>query len=177
MKKIALVLGVLALGFSIYNFLLISNQEKQAYVDINRLIEGYNRTPILKKAFDKKAETAKANIDSLISGWQNDLKNYESSRSSMTNKELDLQKQILNSKQQQIESYRQVIQNQLKEEDQKNTSTIINDINDFVKNYGTKNNYQIIFGASGQGNIMYAKDAIDITEDVLIALNNDFTGN
>ena len=53
---------------------------------------------------------------------------------------------------------------------------MINDINDFVKEYGKKKGYKIIFGASGSGNIMYADEASDLTPIVLEGLNKEFEG-
>ena len=53
---------------------------------------------------------------------------------------------------------------------------MINDINDYVKEYGKKKGYDIIFGASGSGNVMYASEASDLTEDVLKGLNAEFEG-
>jgi hypothetical protein len=79
-------------------------------------------------------------------------------------------------KQNQINNYQEAIQKKLKEEDQKATQTVINDINDYVKEYGKKHNYDIIFGASGAGNIMYAKESTDLTEVVLEGLNKEFEG-
>ena len=82
----------------------------------------------------------------------------------------------LGNKQQQINNYQQAIQNQIQEEDKKSTQTVINDINDYVKEYGKKNKYKIIFGASGGGNIMYADEATDLTQKILDGLNAEFEG-
>ena len=94
----------------------------------------------------------------------------------MTKKEISLKQELLNNKQQQISSYQQAIQKQIQEEDKKATQTVINDINDYVKEYGKKKGYKIIFGASGSGNIMYADEGTDLTEKILEGLNNEFEG-
>jgi len=54
------------------------------------------------------------------------------------------------------------------------TQTVINDINDYVKEYGKEHGYKIIFGASGGGNIMYADDSSDLTNEVLKGLNSEY---
>jgi len=74
-------------------------------------------------------------------------------------------------------NYQQAIQKQIQEEDKKTTQTVINDINDYIKEYGKKKGYKIIFGASGGGNIMYASEGADLTQDVLKGLNADYEGN
>ena len=176
MKKVPLIIALLALVLSVFGLTTNLNSKKQAYVEINKLVDGYQRTSKIKGDFDRKASNAKANIDSLISNWQKELQSYEKNRISMSKKELEMQQQLLSSKQQQVENYRQAIHKQLQEEDQKNTQTIFNDINEFVKKYGEKEGYVMIFGASGTGNIMYANEISDITEEVLAALNKDYNG-
>ena len=176
MKKLIPILAsctVLLSLFSLYKAYQLTNL---VYVDVNKLLESYKRTEIVRSEFEKKAKTLQSNVDSLILGWQEDLKTYEKERTKMTKKEISLKQELLNNKQQQISSYQQAIQKQIQEEDKKATQTVINDINDYVKEYGKKKGYEIIFGASGSGNIMYADEGTDLTEKILEGLNNEFEG-
>lgn len=176
MSKISTILAVIAIILSGICAYFVFNQGSEiAYVDINKLMDGYKRTEKVRADFEKKAKTLNANVDSLISDWQNELKIYEKERSSMSKKELELKQELLGNKQQQIGNYQEAIQKQIQEEDQKATQTVINDINDFVKEYGKNKGYYMILGASGTGNIMYANDPADLTEEVLEGLNKDFT--
>ncbi|MBQ52929.1 MAG: hypothetical protein CMF35_14805 [Leeuwenhoekiella sp.] len=177
MSKITpLLISIVALAFGIFTFFYLKNSSELVYVDINRLLDGYKRTAIVKKEFETKANTLKANADSLLTDWQNELKNYEKERSSMSKKELELKQELLSNKQQQINSYQQAVQKQIQQEDQKITQTVVNDINDFVKEYGEQKGYRIIFGATGGGTIMYAQEGSDLTDEVLEELNAQFTG-
>lgn len=165
--SIALLLSLLAIYFS-------RTSSELVYVDVNKLMEGYKRTKVEKEAFEKKATTMKGNIDSLVTGWQKELQAYEKERASMTPKELELKQELLSNKQQQINGYQEAIQKQIQEEDKKVTQTVINDINDYVKEYGKSKGYKIIFGATGGGNIMYAAENADLTEKVLKGLNAEY---
>ncbi|MGW9686764.1 OmpH family outer membrane protein [Flagellimonas sp. 2504JD1-5] len=176
MNKLALPIAILALVASITTFFLTQSKSELVYVDINKLVEGYERTKTERETFNKKASTLKANVDSLLVDWQDELKTYEKERSSLTKKELELKQQLLQNKQQQITNYQQAIQKQIQEEDQKMTQTVINDINDYVKEYGKKEGYRIIFGAKGSGNIMYAEDVSDLTQTILEGLNAEYQG-
>ena len=49
-------------------------------------------------------------------------------------------------------------------------------LNVFVKSYGNENDCSIIFGADGDGNIMYAKDMLNVTEEVTIYCNQKYKG-
>ncbi|MEP5341897.1 MAG: OmpH family outer membrane protein [Algibacter sp.] len=176
MNKLALPVSLIALAVSVFSIFKLQSSSEQVYVDVNKLLDGYKRTKIVRAAFDEKAKTLNANVDSLMTDWQKEIKTYEKERSKMSKKELELKQELLSNKQQQINNYQQAIQKQIQEEDKKSTQTVINDINDYVKEYGKKNNHKIIFGASGSGNIMYASDASDLTEDVLTGLNAEFEG-
>ncbi len=174
MKKIPLYLAVLAVILSIAAIYLATSSSQLVYVDVNKLIEGYSRTKVAKAEFDKKANVMKANVDSLVGKWQKELQAYEKERASLSPKELKLKQELLQNKQQQINSYQEAIQKQIQEEDKKVTQTVINDINDYVKEYGKKHGYKVIFGASGGGNIMYADESTDLTEAVLKGLNAEY---
>jgi outer membrane protein len=174
MNKIALPVSIIALALSIFAFFYLQSSSELVYVDVNKLLDGYKRTKIVKAEFEEKAKVLNANVDSLMTDWQKELKAYEKERSSMSNKELELKQQLLSNKQEQINNYQQAIRKQITDEDKKSTQTVINDINDYVKEFGAENNYKIIFGASGSGNIMFASEGSDLTEKVLKGLNEGF---
>tara|TARA_B110000967_G_scaffold202558_1_gene241605 strand:+ start:594 stop:1127 length:534 start_codon:yes stop_codon:yes gene_type:complete len=176
MNKLALPTAIAAILISIGSFYCVQSSSDQVYVDVNKLLDGYKRTKIVRAQFEEKAKTLNANVDSLLVDWKNELKIYEKERSKMTKKELQLKQELLSTKQEQINNYQQAIQNQIQEADKKATQTVINDINDYVKDYGKQQGHQIIFGASGSGNIMYANEASDLTQTVLEGLNADFEG-
>jgi len=175
-KKLPILLAAVAVilsGIALYSS---TNSSELVYVDVNKLLEGYKRTKIVRAEFEVKAKTMSSNVDSLMVDWQNELKNYEKERSKMSKKEIELKQQLLGNKQQQLNNYQQAIQKQIQEEDKKVTQTVINDINDYVTEYGKKHKYKIIFGASGGGNIMYANEATNLTETILEGLNKEFEG-
>lgn len=176
MKTFSLPIAAVAVVLSLVSFFYTQISSELVYVDVNKLLDGYKRTKVVRAAFETKAKTLNANVDSLVAGWQNDLKIYEKERSKYSKKELALKQELLGNKQQQINNYQQAIQKQVQEEDKKATQTVINDINDFVKEYGKKKGYQVIFGASGGGTIMYAAEGSDLTQIVLEGLNAEFEG-
>lgn len=176
MKKFVLSIALLILAITSTSFFCMRSSSEQVYVDVNKLLDGYERTAIVKADFEKKATAMRANVDSLISNWQEELKDYEKERSSMSKKEIELKKELLANRQQQINSYQKAIQKQLQEEDQKATQTVINDINDFVKEYGKREGHRIILGATGSGTIMYAAEGADLTDKILKELNASFKG-
>ncbi len=176
MNKVSISVAIISLIVAITSLFFSLKTSEQVYVDVNLLMDGYKRTKVVKEEFQKKATSLNANVDSLLVDWQKEITSYEKNRSKMSKKELELKQELLSNKQQQINNYQQAIKKQVQEEDKKATQTIINDINDKVKEYGKKHGYKIIFGASGGGNVMYADESADLTDEILEILNAEYEG-
>lgn len=151
---------------------IFMSEDRLVYVDVNKLIEGYNKTKIAKNEFEKKAKMMQSNVDTLVASWQQELKNYERSAANLSAAQVKSQQNIIAAKQNHVTNYSESVQKQIAEEDKKITQALINDINQFVQEYGKSNGYRLIFGATGGGNIMYADQSADLTDDVLKELNS-----
>ena len=174
MKK-NLVIGIVLVGFVAFAIWMFTQKRQVAYVDTNVLMEKYKGMIVAKKDYDAKVKVWKANVDSLMKNWEVELKAYEKERISMSKKEIKLKEELLRNKQQQIGNYQQAIQEKAMKEEQIATQTVVNQVNDYIKEYGEKHGYDFIYGANGTGNIVYANKDYDITEDVLKGLNDEYT--
>ena len=90
MKNVSLPIAIIAIFVAILSFFYNQNASKQVYVDVNKLMEGYSRTKIVRAEFQVKAKTLQSNVDSLITDWQKELKLYEKERSNYSKKELEI---------------------------------------------------------------------------------------
>jgi outer membrane protein len=59
----------------------------------------------------------------------------------------------------------------------KYTADIWKQINQWVNEYGKQNGYDYVFGAVGNGSLMYAKEANDITNEVVLFINKKYQGD
>lgn len=50
-------------------------------------------------------------------------------------------------------------------------------INQYIQEYGKQEHYDYIYGATGSGSLMYAKDGNDITKEVIAFINKKYEGN
>lgn len=171
---ILIILIIIALISSIVYIMERNADASLVYVDVSKLIEGYHKTKTVKESFGKKSLELKTELDSLLSDWQEEIKLYEKERVTMSQKELALKKELLSNKQVQLNSYRESVEKKIADDDKKVTLTIVNDINDYLKEYGRSHGFKIIFGANGAGTIMYADESADLTEDVLKGLNRQY---
>jgi outer membrane protein len=168
MKKIGLI-GLFAL-------LLIScTPSKIAYVNVEELLKEYKGTKETEAILKLKSDSLKAELDSLVSGWQSKAMTYQQNSSKMSPKKRADKEQTLMQEQQLINQRQQVIQQQVQTEGQDSLKAISKEIKDFVESYAKENGYNFIFGTnSDNGTIMYGEDKADITDDVLLKLNKNF---
>lgn len=171
-------------GFSIANFIVLIGlicfiflkKEKVVYVDSPTLINNYKGMAVARQEYKVKATKWKANVDTLAKEFQMEVDKYKRESLGMSDKEKDLSKKLLQTKQQQFEDYQKAINAQAGQEDAASTKKVVAEINAFIKEYGEKKGYTIIFAATEYGNIAYAKNNLDVTAEVLEGLNKKYSG-
>jgi len=62
-----------------------------------------------------------------------------------------------------------------KKDETEMTQSVLNQVNSFVEQYGKEKGYDIVFGTTNSGNLLYAKESMDITKEVLEALNANYS--
>ena len=166
--------GVIVVAILVLAYFQFIKNEKTAYIEVNVLLSEYQEMKDAKAEFEKKAANWQSNTDSLIKHWENDIRLYEKERASMTIKERQLKEEILKNRQNQLIQYREAMALKAQEEEQKLTQAVLLTVNEFVKEYGERKGYEYILGANGSGNILYAKEANNVTEEVIKLLNKRY---
>ncbi|NOS93652.1 MAG: OmpH family outer membrane protein, partial [Cyclobacteriaceae bacterium] len=131
---------------------------------------------VARKDYQKKTAAWKANIDTLMNEVQQEIVKFEKESQKMTAKERDLSKQLIQTKQQQFADYQKAINQKAGQEDNQMTKKVLDEINAYIKEYGKNHNCKIILAATDYGNIAYADEGLDITEEVLEGLNKKYSG-
>ncbi len=126
------------------------------YVKPSTLFSGYHGATLKQQAFLTQAKTWQANLDSL------------------TTEMAVLPPAQAKAKQQQFLQYRQAIQQKAQAEEARVNQEILAEINAYIKQYGKEKGYDFIFGATENGNIVYAAEGKDITDEVLTGLNKQY---
>ncbi|NQY09760.1 MAG: OmpH family outer membrane protein [Flavobacteriales bacterium] len=172
--------GEVVLVFAIAGILIGTmawiNQPKIGYIRSQELVYGYIGMKEAHNKFNEKAQNWEANIKNLQEDYQKELALYNQDFLGMS----DVEKQERGSKMQAMQNnfvqYSEAIDKKAKEEDDKITEGVLNQINSFVEDYGDRNNYDVILGTSAAGSLMYGKEGIDITNEILDELNMNYQG-
>ncbi len=170
-KTTTVLLSVIVLLVGWIGYTSVFQKTKIAYVDSAKLVEKSTAMQKLQTELRADAEKNKANIDTLVMEFENSMKSYEKKMSSMSVKEKELATELLKNKQSQLVQYQQAIKQKVGQQEQQKMQEVLKVINQTISDYGKQQGYQIIF-ATSNGNIAYADEAIDITEDIIERINN-----
>jgi len=177
LRRLPLILSILSfLGVIIISAVVFTTPAKIAYVDSAKLINEYRGMQDARKAYQQKASVWKANVDTLTMEVQQQIMKYEKEHSRLSTKEQKLTEELIRVKQKQLMDYQQAMNAQAQQEDQKMTGEVVAQINAYIKKYGQFKGYNIVMAATQYGNIAYADDGLDITDEVLEGLNKEYSG-
>jgi outer membrane protein len=175
-KPLLYVAFLFALAATVISLVALIRSHEIVYVDSIKLFSNYKGSLKAKAEYEKKLAQWKANIDTLTSELNNSFAKYEKEKARMSAKERKVTEELLMTKRQQTENYNAAVSENAKKEDQAVTSQITKEINDFLKRYGEEHGYDFILGATNSGNVVFAKNGKNITDDVLKGLNGAYQG-
>lgn len=166
--------SIVIIGGLAYIIIKINNQPKIAYVKSNELVYGYigmKEAQTRQTAFEAHL---KSQVDSVRMSLQNEIKTFNTSFTSLSKEEQIKQKERLMQFENSFRNFAEAAEKQLKESDDKLTSGVLNQINAYIEEYGNKNGYDIVLGTTTAGNILFAKNYLDITDEVLENINKTY---
>ncbi len=164
MKKIILSLAVVGSMMS-------CTPDKTAYVDNTVLIQDYYKMESTEARFEKKSQALSDQLDSVAAEFQKEVQEFQEGMSRMSTKEREQRQNELMQKQQMLQQRQQQQSQMLRQESDQAIDSLISEVKDFVAEYGKEKGYSYIFGSNESANIMYAKEGLDITQDILEELN------
>ncbi len=136
-------------------------ENKLAYVDSNRIIREYYKSKTIGEELTARMQQAQSSLDSFKLQIQDLSRQSEPDRAK------------IDSLKRRYEMLSRQYQNHFREQDEKVSAGILEEVNRTIKDYGKKNGYTLIFGVNATGNIVYADSLVDVTDDILKLLNQN----
>ncbi|OEK09138.1 hypothetical protein A8C32_10410 [Flavivirga aquatica] len=156
------VLILTIIVIALVSYLRFNNKEEIVYVNNVRLFNGFNMTKDIKTTEETKINKQAKELDLLYVKLK-----------SLTEEEQSLNKNL----QQQI-AYKSKALQELQDNYTHNLSqNVWKRLNDYIKEYAKTRSFKIIVGTSGNGNVMFAEESIDITNEILEFSNKKYEGN
>ncbi|MCB0462004.1 MAG: OmpH family outer membrane protein [Flavobacteriaceae bacterium] len=161
----------------IFTFASCQQSQKIGFVDNSKLINEYQEKIDIQDKLQAKIKTYEARRDSVRQAFQLEINEAELKSRKMSQADLQKLSQELQQKDQVIAQRDQFEQQQIAQESQAQNDSLIKKVRNFVKDYGTKNGYDFILGSNEAGSVMYGKEASDLTQEILDALNVAYKKN
>lgn len=162
---LALLVSIAAVWWS------YSSRVRTGYMDIQEVYQKFDLKIDLEKKFKKVSEERKRVTDSL----ELSLKVMESKLRTMKNIP-DAQAQEYNNlrneflaRAQQFEEDNKSLTNQYDKE-------ILDQLNQYVKDYGKAEGYDFIFGNDGSGSVMHVNEKLNLTPQIIEYINSKYKG-
>ncbi|MBL7840266.1 MAG: OmpH family outer membrane protein [Cyclobacteriaceae bacterium] len=156
---------------------LFLDAKKVVYVTSYKLVEGYTGTIEARREFEKKRDAMMGNVDSLKIAFEQARLAYMQSVQKLNAEQRMEKEQRLVQQQTQLAQYSQAVDQKIREEDSEMMQEVLNQINSFVEDYAVSNGYDIVLGTTSSGSLLYGKKSMDITDPLLEALNNYYSGH
>lgn len=171
---ILVLLVVVMIGINIYQLLFA--QKKIMYVRSYDLIEKYQGTIEARKEFAKRQTQMQSNVDSLRMDFERSRNEYIRVAPALSASVRAEREKMLTQQQQQFLQYQQAIDEKIQEEDSKMMQEVLNQVNSFIEEYALQNDYDLILGTTMSGNVLFGDKKLDITDALLVELNNHYKG-
>jgi outer membrane protein len=163
-------LGIVAVSVTASYFVL-KDRKKIAYVDLNKVFQKFEFKENLEKQLLKTTELRTQKLDSLEFELNILSKQIESENAKDAEKVglFQAKRDFYFKKKQEFEEDRSAQVQQYDEQ-------ILKQLTQYVNDYGKDHDYTYILGSDGNGMIMYSEAQNDITEEVIVYINNKFKG-
>ena len=167
MKKLLLVAFAIVLASC--------NQTKIAYINVEDLMKDYEGTKALEETLKAKQDVMAKELDSLSAPFQTKVQEYYQNAQKMSAQKRAQTEQGLQQEQQMLQLKQQQASQTLQQENQELSETITKKVDSFVTEYAKLKGFNLVLGTSGNGTVMYGDETLNITNEILVILNEDFT--
>ena len=151
-----------------------SFEGKIAYVESNKMLDGYQGMKDARKAFEGKARGWEKQNQQMLAGFKVAVEAYQKQAPTLTEQQRAATEQKLQAQQQQVGQQQQQLQAQAQQEEGKLTQKVLESVNKKVEAYGKDHGYKLILIAAPSGTIAYGEKDLDITAQVLTYLNGEY---
>ncbi len=161
------------IGFLAFMLLVSCQQDKIAYVDNVKLMDGYKKKQEVEASYQMKSEVFTRKRDSISQAFQLEAQELQSTTQQMSEDKAQEAFGILQQKGQMMGQQLQQEEQQIQRMGQIKMDSVIAEVRETIEKYGAANGYRFIFTGGEGGSVLYGDKASDITEQILKQLNDE----
>lgn len=149
---------------------------KIAYVDVDTLLTKYDFWNDLNEMMMRKEENARATLNERGKAFEAEAKEFQRKleNNAFTRERAEQEQARLLKKQQELQELQSRLENEMQQENQKNSIQLRDSINSFLKIYNQDKKYDLIISNTGFDNLLYADREYNITQEIVDGLNKRY---
>ena len=147
------------------------------YIQLDSLINQYDMFNDLRSELENKAQAIQDDLTKKGRSFESAAKDFQTKieKGLLTRSQAEEQQQRLAERQQNLQNLSQQKQYELAEEEAVMSRRVMDAVQTFLAKYNQEKGYAMIITSSAATNtVIAANPALDITQDVLTALNNEY---
>lgn len=196
MKNVSLIISIVALAVAtVFGVLYLTDGGKKAeaateeassdaaaskgdivYFDLDRILMEYDMANDLRSVVETKAQNIEAEVTRRGKKLENEVKSFQEklNKGLMTRSVAEVQQQKLMQQEQEFNNYAAQKQQEIQEEQVVMMNQLGDAIKTFIDKYNAEKQYAMILTNSGGAPVITADAALDITDDILAGLNDEY---
>ena len=149
-----------------------------AFVNTDTLLQKFDSFKKMRAQFEKRSAQAEAELGGRMQALEREYLETQKrvQAGTMTETLIKDAEQTLMRKQQEIAALREQKTRQLMEEEKDLSKKLNDQIHDYMMEYAPAHGLKYVLGYTRGGGILYATDSLDITQAVLLGLNEKYKG-
>lgn len=147
---------------------------KVAYINSDTVLKYYDYFKVNSDKLEAKTQQLAQDYRNREMGLRNEFDAYQRSVNSMTLGQVRATEENLAKKQQNLQLYQQTLSQQLMEEQSKLNKELYDRITKFLKGYADEKGIQMVLKFDPTSDVLYGGQALDVTQDVIKGLNDQF---
>lgn len=153
---------LLVFGYIVYQSFF---SDRIAFINNAKVFSDFQMT----KELDEEVKVIELSKQHVLDSLYNEVRILNNGKLESDKNNLDILKRNFTLKQNQFND-------EIAKIKQSSLEKIWKQINQYISDYSKAEGYTLIFGANGQGGLMYADQKLEITDDVVVFINEKYNG-
>lgn len=160
------------LWVTVISTLSFTRHAKIGYVHSAEMLEKYPAAIAAREKLEKQVAQWQENINVLEEEINRLREKLKQQSADFSPAQMAVKNDTLRMKQENYLRYRQAVQDKKTQLDETLMTPVLAEINGHLNDFGEEHGYKIIFGTLSGGNILFAQDAVNLTDEFLAYVNN-----
>jgi len=174
MIKKTVILFALAIAIISCNKTTEAKEFKTAYIDTSKLMEESTEAKDIELKYKEKSKVMGNQLEVEIAKFKAEASSFKQNAQTYGQAWAQQKGSELQQKEQQLNYAQQAMLEQLQKESGTEMDSLVKSYRKVIKDFGKEKGYDYIYGTGEAASILYAKDAYDISKDVIKMINDKY---